>query len=203
MGVSRPNAATLSHDFGEAETRGPVLAWADSPMGGSFAIIFDSFDALGAVSTASRQIDQSTTGGYFMPIHRSEKISNYTVVSNYALRDKSISLKAKGLLMLLLSLPDGWKFSQSGLATLCKESERAIRSATKELEQTGYLVRRRERNENKYGHSVYEVYEIPRQQNPDDMTPKYDSPRLENPMQDYPKLENESERFAPMDTVEL
>ena len=138
-----------------------------------------------------------------MPIHRSEKTSNYTVVSNYALRDKSISLKAKGLLMLLLSLPDGWKFSQSGLATLCKESERAIRSATKELEQNGYLVRRRERNGNKYGHSVYEVYEIPRQQNPDDTAPEGDSPRLENPMQDNSILENESERFAPMETVDL
>ena len=138
-----------------------------------------------------------------MSIHRSEKLSNFTVVSNYALRDKKISLKAKGLLMLLLSLPDGWKFSQSGLATLCKESERAIRSATKELEQNGYLVRRRERNGNKYGHSVYEVYEIPRQRNLDDTTPKCDSPKPENPMQDHPILEHESERFAPMETVDL
>ena len=75
-----------------------------------------------------------------MSVIRISKSKNYTVMSNIHLRDKNISLKAKGLLSVALSLPDDWNYSLSGLASICKESITAIRSAIKELCQNGYAT---------------------------------------------------------------
>ena len=75
-----------------------------------------------------------------MSVIRISKSKNYTVMSNIHLRDKNISLKAKGLLSVALSLPDDWNYSLSGLASICKESITAIRSAIKELCQSGYAT---------------------------------------------------------------
>ena len=80
-----------------------MLVWVDLPIDGFFVLYFEFIDAIRSISAVSRQIAPLSIGGYFMPIYRSEKSSNYTVVSNYALRDKRISLKAKGLLVVLLS----------------------------------------------------------------------------------------------------
>ena len=94
-------------------------------------------------------------------IFRVEKNANYTVMSNHHLRNKEMSLKAKGLLSLILSLPPEWNYSLTGLCAICKESQTAMRSALKELENNKYLIRKRQKNE--LGHFVYEyiVYEIP------------------------------------------
>ena len=76
-----------------------------------------------------------------MPVIRINKTQNYTVMSNYHLKEKDMSLKAKGLLSLMLSLPDSWDYSISGLVPICKENETEIKSILKELEEFGYLER--------------------------------------------------------------
>lgn len=92
-------------------------------------------------------------------IMRTEKNKNYTVMGNYHLRDKELSLKAKGLLSIMLSLPDGWNFSTQGLTTLSSDGETAIRSTLKELEQKGYLKRNKVRINGKIVDWEYVVYE--------------------------------------------
>ena len=72
-----------------------------------------------------------------MPVIRTEKTDNFTIMANHHLRDMSLSLKARGLLSLMLSLPDDWDYSARGLACLCRDGENSIRSALKELEQAG------------------------------------------------------------------
>lgn len=74
-----------------------------------------------------------------MSVIRVEKTKNYTVMSNYHFKEKEMSLKAKGLLSLMLSLPDNWDYSIAGLVAICKENETAIKSALKELQQFGYV----------------------------------------------------------------
>lgn len=92
-------------------------------------------------------------------IMRTEKNKNYTVMGNYHLRDKELSLKAKGLLSIMLSLPDGWNFSTQGLTTLSSDGETAIRSTLKELEKKGYLKRNKVRINGKIVDWEYVVYE--------------------------------------------
>lgn len=92
-------------------------------------------------------------------IMSTEKNKNYTVMGNYHLRDKELSLKAKGLLSIMLSLPDGWNFSTRGLTTLSSDGETAIRSTLKELEQKGYLKRNKVRINGKIVDWEYVVYE--------------------------------------------
>ena len=83
-----------------------------------------------------------------MAVFRIEKTRDYTVMSNYHLRDRSLSLKAKGLLSLMLSLPEDWDYTMKGLARICKDGIDSISGGIRELESHGYLVRARVRNEN-------------------------------------------------------
>ena len=94
-------------------------------------------------------------------IFRVEKNREFVVMSNKFLREKEMSLKAKGLLALCLALPDDWNYSLNGLCAICKESQTSIRSALKELETFHYLKRNRQQNEK--GHFIYEyvIYELP------------------------------------------
>ena len=111
-----------------------------------------------------------------MAVFRVEKNRNYTVMSNVHLRDQNLSLKAKGLLSLLLSLPDDWHYSIRGLAKISKESPDGISSGLKELEAAGYLTRRQLRGERgRMGETEYTIYEEPR-------APCQDSPCTENPV---------------------
>ncbi len=82
-----------------------------------------------------------------MSVFRIERNKNYTVMSNYHLRDTTISLKSKGLLSMMLSLPNEWNYTTRGLAKICKEGVDAIGGALRELEKAGYIVRRVVRNE--------------------------------------------------------
>ena len=82
-----------------------------------------------------------------MGVYRINKKRGYTVMANFHLRDKNLSLKAVGLLSKMLSFNDGWKFSTRGLSSICKEGPDAILSALKELEKSGYLVRRRQQGQ--------------------------------------------------------
>ena len=97
-----------------------------------------------------------------MSIIRIEKNKNYTVMSNYHLREKKMSLKAKGLLSLMLSLPPNWDYSIAGLVAICKENETSIKSALDELKEFGYLqVLKKLPNQTQTGRIEYEyiVYE--------------------------------------------
>ena len=94
-------------------------------------------------------------------VFRIEKNREFVVMSNRFLRNKEMSLKAKGLLALCLALPDDWEYSINGLCAICKESQTSIRSALKELETNGHL--KRERKQNEKGQFIYEyvIYETP------------------------------------------
>ena len=97
-----------------------------------------------------------------MSVFRVEKNSNYTVMANYHLRDKNLSLKAIGLLSKMLSLPEDWDYSLKGLTTICKDGLAAIRTALIELEENGYIVRERQRSGHGYwADNLYTIYEIP------------------------------------------
>ena len=97
-----------------------------------------------------------------MAVFRVMKNQNYTVMSNYHLRDKNLSLKAVGLLSKMLSLSDEWNYSNRGLAEICKEGVDAIGSALRELEQNGYLVRQQLRSGNgRILDTEYIIYEMP------------------------------------------
>ena len=83
-----------------------------------------------------------------MAVSRVEKTKDFTIMSNHHLRNPKLSLKAKGLLSLMLSLPEDWDYTTKGLAQICKEGVDSIGTALKELERYGYLTRRRLRCEN-------------------------------------------------------
>ena len=97
-----------------------------------------------------------------MAVFRTEKTEDFTIMSNYHFKDRRLSLKAKGLLSMMLSFSDDWKYSLMGLAATSKEGLTAIRAAVQELEDNGYLVRRRLRTERGRMASVeYDIYEMP------------------------------------------
>ena len=123
-----------------------------------------------------------------MAVFRIEKNRNYTVMSNYHLRDMSISLKAKGLLSQMLSLPEGWDYTLSGLAHINREKKDAIREAVKELERAGYIIRSRERDaKGRLRGADYVIYELPQ---PAIQKPEQGFPVPVNPVSDKPTLEN-------------
>ena len=102
-----------------------------------------------------------------MPVFRVNKTSDYTVMSNSHFKIKDMSLKAKGLLSLILSLPDGWDYSVSGFCAMCKENQSAIKSALDELKQFGFLtITKRMPDETSSGRIEYEynIYETPQNQ---------------------------------------
>ena len=118
-------------------------------------------------------------GGYSMAVFRVEKTKNYTVMSNHHLRSKTLSLKAKGLMSLMLSLPEDWDYTTRGLAAISKEGVDAIGATLKELEKHGYLTRRRLRDS--YGRVGDIEYTIHEQPITDAISPKRDFPDQVNP----------------------
>ena len=120
-----------------------------------------------------------------MAVFRIEKTKNYTVMSNHHLRDKSMSLKAKGLLSLMLSLPEEWDYTTKGLAVICKDGVDSISAGIRELEEHGYLRRQRIRNANgQLGSIEYTILE-----QPDPPEPVLEKPIRDNPVQAEPVLE--------------
>ncbi len=123
-----------------------------------------------------------------MSVIRVAKIRGYTVMSNYHLRDKELSCKACGLLSRMLSLPEEWDYTTQGLASICKEGVTAISAILRELEEHGYLVRVRKRNEKgQLAEMEYIIYETPRL-NPS-RSPQPDVPEepAENCLEDLPE----------------
>ena len=129
-----------------------------------------------------------------MAVFRVEKNSGYTVMSNHHLRNQELSLKAKGLLSQMLSLPDNWDYTLKGLSLINREKIDAIREAIRELERAGYIVRSRERDEKgRLRGADYIIYEFPKKPVSDLPTlenPTLDNPTLEKPMLENPTLEN-------------
>ena len=125
-----------------------------------------------------------------MAVFRVEKNSGYTVMSNHHLRNRALSLKAKGLLSQMLSLPEDWDYTLQGLARINRESIDAIRQAIRELEQAGYIQRSRERDEKgRLRGADYVIFELP-QPIPASVSPPLENPTLENSTQENPTLEN-------------
>ena len=130
-----------------------------------------------------------------MAVFRVERNTGYTVMSNHHLRNKELSLKAKGLLSQMLSLPEDWDYTLAGLSHINREKIDAIREAVKELEKAGYIVRSRERDEKgRLRGADYVIYEQPQPREPeaatsDEQPPISDLPTLENPTLDNPTLE--------------
>ena len=124
-----------------------------------------------------------------MAVFRVEKSRGYTVMSNHHLRNKDLTLKAKGLLSQMLSLPEDWDYTLAGLSYINRESIDAIRTAIWELEKAGYITRRQGRDDKgKMTAIEYTIYEQP--QPPTDTPPELDYPILENPTTGNPLLEN-------------
>ena len=118
-----------------------------------------------------------------MAVFRVERTQNYTVMSNYHLRDKTISFKAKGLLSLMLSLPEDWDYTLAGLARISLEGKDAIRAAVVELEKAGYVQRRQTTDKaGKFGSNEYIIREYPASHEPPPEGPSSASPLSENPM---------------------
>ena len=119
-----------------------------------------------------------------MAVFRVERNKGYTVMSNHHLRNKELTLKAKGLLSQMLSLPEDWDYTLAGLSLINREKIDAIREAVRELERAGYIVRSRERDEKgRLRGADYVIYEQPQP------PPNLDLPTLENPILENPTLE--------------
>lgn len=125
-----------------------------------------------------------------MSVFRIEKNKNYTVMSNYHLRDRNLSYKAKGMLSFMLSLPDDWDYSMDGLCAISKESRDGIRSILKELQEHHYVEIEKVRGNKGYFEYNYLIYEMPHfidleneQNNPDTENPHLDTPNVEMPTQ--------------------
>ena len=129
-----------------------------------------------------------------MAVFRIERTRDYTVMSNHHLRDKGLSLKSKGLLSMMLSLPEDWNYTTRGLAKICKEGVDAIGGALRELESAGYIVRNQMRDrQGRISDTEYVIYEQPQPKAPDTPQPDTASPDTENPYLDGPDTEKPAE----------
>ena len=126
-----------------------------------------------------------------MAVFRVEKSRDYTVMSNCHLRDKGLSLKAKGLLSQMLSLPEDWDYTLSGLSHINRESKDAIRSAVNELEAAGYIQRRQTTDASgKFSGNEYVIHESPVTTEPSLEKPSSGNPTTDNPSTGKPSSEN-------------
>ena len=129
-----------------------------------------------------------------MAVFRIERTRDYTVMSNHHLRNGKLSLKAKGLLSMMLSLPEDWNYTTRGLAAICKEGVDAIGGALRELEAAGYIVRHQLRDrQGRISDTEYVIYEQPQPKNPDTPQPDTASPDTGNPDMDKPDTEKPAE----------
>ena len=122
-----------------------------------------------------------------MAVFRIERTRDYTVMSNHHLRDKALSLKSKGLLSMMLSLPEDWNYTTRGLAKICKEGVDAIGGALRELESAGYIVRHQLRDrQGRISDTEYVIYEQPQPKAPDTASPDTENPYLDSPDTEKP-----------------
>ena len=133
-----------------------------------------------------------------MAVFRVEKTKDFTVMCNHHLRNVKLSLKAKGLLSLMLSLPEDWDYTTKGLACICRDGVDSIASALKELEKHGYLTRQRVRFDNgRLGDIEYTIHEKPVSQETAEVPPKRENPGQANPRQAKPGQEKPGQGNPP------
>ena len=142
-----------------------------------------------------------------MAVCRIEKTKDYTVMANHHLRNKALSLKAKGLLSLMLSLPEDWDYTVKGLAYICKDGIDSINGAIKELETTGYMHRQRVRNDRgQLTTTEYTIREYPQNMGDDTFPaeglPAQESPILENPTLAMPIQEEPHQLNTYLQTID-
>lgn len=129
-----------------------------------------------------------------MAVFRVHKTKNYTLMSNHHLRDKNLSLKAKGLLSVMFSLPDSWNYSIPGLCAILKENETAVKSTIKELKSTGYLVVDKKKPCKEEGRSkfeyIYNIYETPQEVPNNDIIQESPQQGIENLPLETPGVEH-------------
>ena len=122
-----------------------------------------------------------------MAVFRIERTRDYTVMSNHHLRNHELSLKAKGLLSMMLSLPDDWNYTTRGLAKICKEGVDAIGNALRELETAGYIVRHQLRDrQGRISDTEYVIYEQPQPRQPETPGPDTAEPDTASPDTEKP-----------------
>ena len=139
-----------------------------------------------------------------MAVFRVEKNQNYTVMSNHHLRNTDLSLKSKGLLSQMLSLPEEWDYTLKGLSKINREGIDAIREAIRELERAGYVTRTRVRNEKgQLGAADYVIHEFPVPPKPILENPTLDKPVSENPTLENPAQENPTQLNKELSSKEL
>ena len=132
-------------------------------------------------------------------VFRVDKTKNYTVMSNYHLRDKRLSLQAKGLLSQILSLPEDWNYTARGLAAINKENYHTIRKIILELERAGYIVRRQTRGKSgEWNRMVYDIYEIPQDVNGEAEEPEKAEPPESPSAPTLRELEPDAPESSPM-----
>ena len=120
-----------------------------------------------------------------MRIYRRHKKDNYTCIDNHVFKDHSLSMKAKGLLTQIYSLPDDWEYSVKGLSTLFSDGRDAVNNAIQELIDHGYIIRTQKQNQaGKFEGYEYDIYEQPQTENADKPFPE--NPLTENPLSENP-----------------
>ena len=139
-----------------------------------------------------------------MAVFRIERTGDYTVMSNHHLRNKSLSLKAKGLLSQMLSLPENWDYTLTGLSIINRESKDAIRSALNELEAAGYIRRRQTTDASgKFSSNEYIIYERPEEPEPSSENPTTEKPMTEKPSSGNPTQLNTKKSITKKSITDL
>ena len=145
-----------------------------------------------------------------MSVFKIEKSKDYTIMSNYHLRDRNLSYKAKGLLSFMLSLPDDWDYSLAGLCSISKESRDGIRAILNELKEHHYLEIEKVRGEKGYFEYNYLIYEKPHfieleydKNNPDTENPHLDYPDMETPTQINTNIQNTKKQIDKDDKTKI
>ena len=139
-----------------------------------------------------------------MSVIRVNKTKDYTVMSNCHIKDKRLSLKAKGLLSEMLSLPDDWDYTVDGLCLINKENKTSIQGALKELEDNGYLIRTRMQDDLGRFAYQYDIYEHPLPILPQTENPSTDNLRTENPWtENQPQLNTNDKKTKKVITNDL
>ena len=139
-----------------------------------------------------------------MAVFRVERTRDYTVMSNYHLKDKRLTLKSKGLLSQMLSLPDDWDYTLSGLSVINRESKDAIRSALNELEAAGYIRRRQTTDASgKFSSNEYIIYERPEEPEPSSENPTTEKPMTEKPSSGNPTQLNTKKSITKKSITDL
>jgi len=139
-----------------------------------------------------------------MAVLRTEKTQNFTIMSNHHLRNAALSLKAKGLLSQMLSLPDTWDYTLQGLSHINRESVAAIRTAILELENAGYILRHQKRDKSgKMSNTDYVIYEHPPELDKPPFSLPCDFPLTDNPISEKPtQLSKESKSITEKPSTE-